>query len=284
MGISQERSARRLIESDRQIDDLFEGEPARASADEDWSPAPGPASERGLAEAQIGYRARVSGCLPPHMPRAIVDRLIADDETGTVEEADFMALLLCLCAPHADCQALARRALRVFGSVQATLAARVPRITMELDLEADAARALKAFHVGIRSLLQEPIRKRVSIGSQRDLTEYLQYMMGHEDAEVLRALYLDTRNGLIEDELVHRGTINHVPLYPREIVRRALERNAAALIIAHNHPSGAPQPSRTDIEMTRAVQAALKVMDIALHDHVIIGRGQSISFRSMGLL
>ena len=108
--------------------------------------------------------------------------------------------------------------------------------------------------------------------------------MGHERSESFRVLYLDRRNHLIADEVQQRGTVDHTPVYPREVVKRALELGATAMILVHNHPSGDPTPSRADIEMTNQVVEAAKAMDIVVHDHVIVGHGRHASLKSLGLI
>jgi DNA repair protein RadC len=114
--------------------------------------------------------------------------------------------------------------------------------------------------------------------------DYLNAVLAREKIEQFRVLYLDTRNRMIADEAQARGTVNHTPVYPREVVKRALELHATALIMVHNHPSGDPTPSRADIEMTREVKAAAAALSIVLHDHIIIGNGTHLSFRREGLL
>lgn len=108
--------------------------------------------------------------------------------------------------------------------------------------------------------------------------------MAHRDIEQFRILFLDTKNTLIADEEQARGTVNHVPVYPREVVKRALELNATALILIHNHPSGDPTPSQADIEITEQIRESCKVMGIKLHDHLVIGKSRELSFRTAGLL
>ncbi len=116
------------------------------------------------------------------------------------------------------------------------------------------------------------------------LTEYLGAALARERIEQFRVLFLDAKNRLIADEAQGRGTVNHTPVYPREVVKRALELQATALILVHNHPSGDPAPSRADIEMTQEVKAAAQALGIVLHDHLIIGNGRQLSFRREGML
>lgn len=116
------------------------------------------------------------------------------------------------------------------------------------------------------------------------LTDYLTASMAHEPQELFRVLFLDTRNRLIADEVLGRGTVNHTPVYPREVVKRALELCATALILVHNHPSGDPTPSREDVPMTNELRNADEALSIVIHDHIIVGRGKLVNFRSQGLL
>jgi DNA repair protein RadC len=128
------------------------------------------------------------------------------------------------------------------------------------------------------------VRRRPVLGNWQALIAYLQTAMAYDQVEQFRILFLDTKNNLIADEVQQRGTVNHTPVYPREVLKRALTLNATSLIAVHNHPSGDPKPSRADIEMTRELKAAAKALEIELHDHVVIGHGTHASFRSRGLL
>ena len=116
------------------------------------------------------------------------------------------------------------------------------------------------------------------------IVDYCRAAMAHEMREQFRLLFLDRKNHLLAEEVHQRGTIDHTPVYPREVVRRALEVGAGALVLVHNHPSGDPQPSRDDIEMTRAIADACRPLGIVIHDHIIIGSGEPASFKAMGLL
>ena len=128
------------------------------------------------------------------------------------------------------------------------------------------------------------VRNRPVLGNWQALIAYLQTAMAYEQVEQFRILFLDQKNNLIADEVQQRGTVNHTPIYPREVVKRAVILNASALIAVHNHPSGDPKPSRADIEMTRELKAAANLLEIELHDHVVIGHGTHASFRSLRLL
>jgi DNA repair protein RadC len=128
------------------------------------------------------------------------------------------------------------------------------------------------------------VRTRSALSNWQALIAYLQTAMAHEQIEQFRILFLDRKNNLIADEVQQRGTVSHTPVYPREVMKRALILNASALIVVHNHPSGDPKPSRDDIEMTRQLKAAANALELELHDHIVIGHGTHASFRSLGLL
>jgi DNA repair protein RadC len=128
------------------------------------------------------------------------------------------------------------------------------------------------------------VRSRPVLSNWQALIGYLQTAMAYEQVEQFRILFLDRKNNLIADEVQQRGTVNHTPVYPREVMKRALILNASALIVVHNHPSGDPKPSRDDIEMTREIRKAAEALGIAIHDHLVIGRKGHASFRSLGLI
>jgi DNA repair protein RadC len=136
----------------------------------------------------------------------------------------------------------------------------------------------------LKRVLREEIRERPVLGSWTALLDYLQVALAHEPIEQFRVLFLDRKNILIRDELQQRGTVDHTPLYPREIVKRALELGASAIIMVHNHPSGDPTPSRADIEMTKQVVQAMGAVGLTVHDHVIVGKNRHTSFKSQRLI
>jgi DNA repair protein RadC len=148
----------------------------------------------------------------------------------------------------------------------------------------ETAILFKAIGELLQRVLREEIKDRPVIGSWTALLDYLQMALAHEPIEQFRVLFLDRKNVLIKDEVQQRGTVDHTPLYPREIVKRALELSASALIMVHNHPSGDPAPSRVDIDMTKQVVQALDAVGIALHDHVIVGKNRHTSFKSQRLI
>ena len=143
---------------------------------------------------------------------------------------------------------------------------------------------LKAVHDLFQRVLKEEITDRPVIGSRPALLDYLQLAMQHDAAEHFRILFLDRKNILIRDEVQSRGTVDHTLLYPREVVKRALELAASAIVLVHNHPSGDPTPSQADIDMTRQVVAALSQVNIAVYDHIIVGKNCHASFRTQQLI
>jgi DNA repair protein RadC len=147
-----------------------------------------------------------------------------------------------------------------------------------------AALDLKLAHEAAVRISREPVARRTVITSWTQLSAYLRTAMAHEPREQFRVLFLDRKNQLIADEAMNEGTVDHAPVYPREVVRRALELSAKSMIIVHNHPSGDPTPSRPDIEMTRQIIEAARALGIDVHDHLIVGRDGVASFKQLGLM
>jgi DNA repair protein RadC len=133
-------------------------------------------------------------------------------------------------------------------------------------------------------MTQKELLNRPVLSSWAKLLDYCSGAMAHEKQEQFRLLFLDRKNNLIADEVQQKGTVDHTPVYPREVMKRALELSASAVILVHNHPSGDPSPSQADIEMTKRLIAAGEPLGIAVHDHVVIGKGRNASFRSLGLI
>ena len=181
-----------------------------------------------------------------------------------------------------DCRAVAEQLLEAFGSVGGALAASHEHLASLVG--GPAAFRLNTSQRLLQHVLRERLRERPLIASWRALEEYLSVALRHERSEKLLVLFLDNKNGLIRDEVVHEGTVEHVPIYPREIAKRALQLDASAIIMVHNHPSGDASPSTDDIEMTKRVIAALAALDIAMHDHAIVGRNEVVSLRRLGAL
>ncbi|MDD9903238.1 MAG: DNA repair protein RadC [Rhodospirillaceae bacterium] len=197
---------------------------------------------------------------------------------------EVLELLLYQAIPRRDVKPIAKDILDRFGSLGAALSAPVEALQKVKGVGEAAATALKVSHAAGLRLAQQQVMEREVIGSWDQVLAYCKAAMGHEPVEQTRILFLDRKNKLIADEVQQRGTVDHTPLYPREVVKRALDLHASAIILVHNHPSGDPTPSRGDIDMTKRVQEAAEKLGIALHDHVVIGRNDHASFRSMGLL
>ncbi|WP_343046879.1 JAB domain-containing protein [Sphingomonas chungangi] len=190
--------------------------------------------------------------------------------------------VISLCAPEAAAD-LADRLIARFGSTGAVFAAH-PSDRAAIVGQDAVARVFDLVIRAMRHALHEKAMKRPVLADQDALMAYLAFDLQHAPAECLRVLFLNARNELLSEELAFQGTINRVHAYPREIVRKALETQATALLLVHNHPSGDPTPSREDIRLTHAIHAALRPLDIRLHDHLIIARSGTVSLRVSGYL
>lgn len=197
---------------------------------------------------------------------------------------ELLELVLFRAIPRQDVKPLARHLLEVFGDFNGVLSAPVPRLVEVKGVGNAVATELKLVEAAAHRLARSKVIQKPVLSSWDALLDYCQTAMAHGDIEQFRVLFLDRKNVLIADERQARGTVDHVPVYPREVVKRALELNATALILVHNHPSGDPTPSGADIEMTEQIQQAADTLGIILHDHLIIGKSRELSFRSEGLL
>jgi len=201
-----------------------------------------------------------------------------------VQDYELLELLLFRSKVRGDVKPLAKTLLKKFGGFAETLAAPIERL-MEVDGVGEAtALELKIVHAASIKLAQARVMDRPVISSWNDLLAYCRAAMADEKTEMFRILFLDKKNILIADEVQQRGTVDHTPVYPREVVKRALEVGASAIILVHNHPSGDPTPSRADIEMTNQIQKAAAALNIRLHDHLVIGHKSEASFKGLGLL
>ncbi len=197
---------------------------------------------------------------------------------------EMLEMILFIALPRRDTKPIARDLLarfRTFGGVIGAPAAEL--MTVVGVAEAGAA-AIKLIQAAMLRTMRQDVAAQPVLSTWDRLTDYLTAAMGHERIEQFRVLFLDGRNRLIADEVQGRGTINHAPAYPREVIRRGLELHATALILAHNHPSGEPAPSREDVALTAEIARAASMMGIVLHDHIIVGKGKWLSFRAEKLL
>jgi DNA repair protein RadC len=202
----------------------------------------------------------------------------------SVADHELLELVLFLALPRRDTKPIARALLSRFGSFANAIAAPLNDLR-NVDGMGDAgAAALKTVQAAALRLVRAEVRDQPVLSSWDALMGYLTAMLSREQVEQFRILFLDGRNRLLADEAQSRGTVNHTPVYPREVAKRALELHATALILVHNHPSGDLTPSRQDLDMTGEIQRALAVLGVALHDHVIVGSGGWLSFRREGLL
>ncbi|MEB8388890.1 DNA repair protein RadC [Rhodobacteraceae bacterium KMM 6894] len=197
---------------------------------------------------------------------------------------ELLELVLFRAIPRRDVKPLARQLLDTFGDFNGVVSAPVARLKAITGIGEAVIVELKIIEAASHRLSRSRVMKRQVLSSWNALLDYCQATMAHRDTEQFRLFFLDTKNVLIADEEQAKGTVDHVPVYPREVVKRALELNASALILVHNHPSGDPTPSEADIVMTRKIQDAAEVMGITLHDHLIIGKSCELSFRSEGYL
>lgn len=203
---------------------------------------------------------------------------------GALPDYELLELLLFQSIPRRDVKPLAKQLIGRFGSFAAVLGAEaqalaeIPEVTSQTIVHLKAVR-----EAGLRLARAEAMAAPV-IGSWDKLMDYCRAQMAHETVEQFRLLFLDRKNRLIADETHQKGTVDHTPVYPREVVRRALELRASAIIMVHNHPSGDPTPSKGDIEMTHEVRDACEKLGIQLHDHLVIAKTGHASFKSLGLL
>ncbi|MGH6890215.1 MAG: JAB domain-containing protein [Rhizomicrobium sp.] len=177
----------------------------------------------------------------------------------------------------------AQHLLRKFGGVSAVIGASDSELAAH-GINSTTARRIRAFQKAAAAYHWRKVAKRPALSSWNDLLDYVSVSMAAKGSEEFHVLFLDRKNALLADELMGRGTVDHAPVYPREIVKRALALDASALILVHNHPSGDPSPSQADIEMTREVLEACKTLRIAVHDHVVVGRAGTVSLKALGLM
>ncbi|RIJ26332.1 JAB domain-containing protein [Henriciella barbarensis] len=207
-------------------------------------------------------------------------------ERGAIalEDYELLETLLFAFIPRRDVKPISKALLARFGSLSAVLSARPADLIKVSGVGETVAAYLKATaEIGARAS-RETLASRTIISSWSALTDYVKRELQHEGREQFRVLFLDRKNQLIVDEIMGHGTVDHAPVYPREIARRALEMQASSLILVHNHPSGDPTPSRADIDMTRAIIDALDALEITVHDHLIAARGGVTSFKAQGLI
>lgn len=207
-------------------------------------------------------------------------------EAGADALADYeiLELLLFSAIPRADTKPIAKALLDRFGNLPGVLAAPPERLREVTGIGESAATFLKTVHAATVRAMRADLKDRPLLNSWDKLTDYCRAAMGQDAVESFRVLFLDARNALIRDELQNRGTVSETAAYPREVIKRALELSASAVILVHNHPSGDPTPSMADVQLTKTIVAAGKPLGVAVHDHLVVGRHRVASFRSLGFL
>jgi DNA repair protein RadC len=241
------------------------------SARSDFSPESHERSQPFASTGPHGHRERMR------------DKLL---ERGAEALADYelLEMLLFFAQPKGDTKPLAKGLINRFGSFASVLAAPSRDLFAAPGLGRHSVAAIRLVQASAQRLALAEVMNRPVLNNWDRLLEYLHTVLAREQIEQFRVLFLDNKNRLLADEAQARGTVNHTPVYPREVVKRALELHATALILVHNHPSGDPTPSNDDIDMTQEVKIAAQALSIVLHDHLIVGNGRWVSLRQEGLL
>jgi len=201
-----------------------------------------------------------------------------------MQDYELLELLLFMAIPRRDVKPLAKDLLNAFGSLPELMSAPHTALSQIEGVSENTATAIKTVSALAARMMKQELMQKPVLNNWTRLMDYCHMTMAHETKEHFRILFLNKKNEMIADEIQGSGTVDHTPAYPREIMKRALELGATALIIMHNHPSGDPKPSQADIDMTNQIIAAAKPFDITIHDHVIIARNGQTSFRNEGFI
>ena len=230
--------------------------------------------ETGLAEA------------PPHYygHRERLRERFREAGTDALSDYELLELLLFRAQPRRDMKPIAKALLEKFGSFAEVISAPEKRLAEVEGIGEASITELKIVQAAASRLLRGQVKKRPVLSSWSVVLDYCRTMQAFADREQFRVLFLDKRNQLIADELQQIGTVDHTPVYPREVVKRALELSATALILVHNHPSGDPSPSRADIQMTQQIIAVANPLGISVHDHIIVGKDGHASLKGLKLV
>jgi DNA repair protein RadC len=207
-------------------------------------------------------------------------------EAGSAALADYelLELVLFRAIPQKDVKPLAKALLARFGSFPGAIAAEPQRLAEIKGMGPGAIIEFKIVEAAAQRFARGAVKKRLPMGSWSEVVDYCRTSMAFENREIFRILFLDKKNGLIADEVQAAGTVDHTPVYPREVVRRALELSATAIVLVHNHPSGDPTPSAQDVKMTLDIIGMAKPLGVTVHDHIIVGRDGHASLKGMRLI
>ncbi len=227
-------------------------------------------------------RARLPSYIRDHRKR-LRSRFL-NGGAAAVPDYELLELVLFRAIPRRDVKPLARLLLETFGDFNGVISAPVNRLVQVPGVGPAVALELKIVEAASHRLARSRVIRRHVISSWEAVVDYCRTTMAHRETEQFRILFLDRKNVLIADEEQAQGTVDHVPVYPREVVKRALELNASALILVHNHPSGDPTPSDADIAMTRQIDQAAQALGLSVHDHLVVGKASECSFRALGYL
>ena len=208
----------------------------------------------------------------------------AQNGGDTLADYELLELLLFRAIPRNDVKPIAKTLIRELGSFAEVIGASPQRLQAVDGVGPAVAVEIKLVEAAARRLLKGAVSKRTALGSWADVIDYCRAAMAFSTVEEFRILFLDKRNALIADEVQGRGTVDHTPVYPREVVKRALELSATAIILVHNHPSGDPAPSQADINMTRLIIDIAQPLGVSVHDHIIVGRNGHASLKGLQLI
>jgi DNA repair protein RadC len=209
---------------------------------------------------------------------------VLEGDGSHLKDYELLELLLCAFIPRVDVKPIAKELLAEFGTVSGVLAAPPERLTKVKGIGETAAAYVRASGLLLQRAAGDQIRDRPVISNWAALLNYVSTRIKHEKTEQVRVLYLDKKNKLIADEKAGQGTVDHAPIYPREVARRALELSASSVILVHNHPSGDPTPSRADVDLTREIERALATLEMRVLDHLVVGANETISMKTKGLI
>jgi DNA repair protein RadC len=201
-----------------------------------------------------------------------------------LSDYELLELLLFRALPRRDVKPLAKLLLEKFGSFAEVIAAPQARLREVKGLGEAGITELKIVQAAASRLLRGAVKKRPVLSSWSSVLDYCRTAQAFADREQFRVLFLDKRNQLIVDEVQQEGTVDHAPVYPREVVKRALELSATAIVLIHNHPSGDPTPSHADVQMTQQIIAVASPLGIAVHDHIIVGKEGHASLKGLKLI